>query len=207
MPMQVISHPVIQHELSVLRNRATPPPLFRAAVRRMSRVLAIEVTRDHPVEPMLIETPLEQTTGARLLDSYVLVPILRAGLGMVDGFLDILPQANVGHIGLKRNEETLQPLSYYANIPAAGSNASVLVLDPMLATGGSAKAALAYLQDQCEGRITYVSIVAAPKGIALLEHAFPDVDLYTCSVDRELNDRGYILPGLGDAGDRLYGTL
>lgn len=207
MPFTLISHPVIQHELTLLRDRATPPPTFRAILRRMSRILAIEVSRFLPVEPMLVDTPLEQCPGSRLAESIVLVPILRAGLGMVDGFLDILPQANVGHIGMKRNEETLQPVSYYANIPAAGVNAHVLVLDPMLATGGSALAAIQYLKERCEGRITFVSIVAAPPGADLLTSTFPELDVVTCSLDRVLNERGYILPGLGDAGDRLYGTL
>ena len=168
--------------------------------------MAYEVTRDLPVRTTKVSTPLESTRGAVIRHPIVLVPILRAGLGLVGGFVEVIPEARVGHIGLYRDEETLQPVDYYFKVPRNLGQALVLVLDPMLATGGSAVAAIKYLKDKGARWIRFISLVAAPQGVKLLKKAHPDVEIYTCALDRTLNDHGYILPGLGDAGDRMFGT-
>jgi uracil phosphoribosyltransferase len=202
----IISHPLIKRDLTLLRNKRTPSNLFRAILRRASMLIAYEVTRDLSLKKVSVETPLERTSGAVLADPVVLVPILRAGLGLVGGFVEVIPDARVGHIGLYRNEETLQPVDYYFKVPRNLKRALVLVLDPMLATGGSAVAAIHYLKNKGARRIRFVSLVAAPEGVRALSKAHPDVTIFSCALDRKLNRRGYILPGLGDAGDRIFGT-
>lgn len=201
-----IDHPLVKRDLSVLRDRKTPSNLFRAVLRRTSSLLAYEVTRDLSLRRRTIRTPLEQTAGFAVAQPVVLVPILRAGLGMVGGFVEVIPDARVGHIGLYRNEETLRPVDYYFKVPKHLAKAVVFVLDPMLATGGSGSAAVTYLKDRGARSIRFVSIVAAPQGVKTLRKDHPDIVIYTCALDRTLNRNGYILPGLGDAGDRLFGT-
>jgi uracil phosphoribosyltransferase len=202
----VIDHPVAQAALARLRDRSTPSEQFRMLLRRISFVMACEVSRSLATVRIRLRTPLESTSGVRLRDGVVLVPILRAGLGMVDGFLEVLPDAKVGHIGLARDEKTLKPETYYRKVPRSLKSAVTIVLDPMLATGGSARAAISELRNCGAGRISIASIVAAPEGVEAVRRADPDVKLFTCSVDRGLNRNGYILPGLGDAGDRSCGT-
>ncbi len=202
----LIDHPLVKRDLSVLRDRKTSNHVFRSTLRRIAAAMAFEVTRDLAVKPISVRTPLEKTEGYRLADDIVLVPILRAGLGLVDGFLDFLPDARVGHVGLYRNEKTLEPVDYYAKFPRTLAHSVVLLLDPMLATGGSGAAAIRFMKDKGANRIRFATLVAAPEGIARVLSAHPDVRVFTTAIDRELNDRGFILPGLGDAGDRLFGT-
>lgn len=204
--LKIITHPLIKRDLTLLRNRKTPSNLFRAILRRASILMAYEVTRDLPLKKVVVNTPLERTAGAVVADPVVLVPILRAGLGLVGGFVEVIPDARVGHIGLYRNEETLQPVDYYFKVPRNLKSALVLVLDPMLATGGSAVAAIAFLKKKGARKIRFVSLVAAPEGVRALSKAHPDVTMFSCALDRQLNQHGYILPGLGDAGDRIFGT-
>jgi uracil phosphoribosyltransferase len=201
-----IEHPLIKRDLTLLRDVRTPSNLFRSILRRAASLIAFEVTRDLRVRRVSVSTPLEKSTGHIVSDSIILVPILRAGLGLVGGFVEVLPDARVGHIGLYRDETTLKPIDYYLKFPRKLRDALVLVLDPMLATGGSAVAAVTLLKKKGARRIRFVSLVAAPEGVRLLSRAHPDVKVYTCSLDRQLNGRGYILPGLGDAGDRMFGT-
>lgn len=204
--LKMITHPLIKRDLTLLRNKRTPSNLFRAILRRASILMAYEVARDLPLKKVSVVTPLERTSGAVVADPIVLVPILRAGLGLVGGFVEVFPDARVGHIGLYRNEETLQPVDYYFKVPRNLRKALVLVLDPMLATGGSAVAAIDYLKKKGARKIRFVSLVAAPEGVRALSKAHPDVLIFSCALDRQLNRRGYILPGLGDAGDRIFGT-
>lgn len=204
--LKIIAHPLIKRDLTLLRNKRTPSNLFRAILRRASILMAYEVTRDLPLKTVSVMTPLERTSGAVVADPVVLVPILRAGLGLVGGFVEVIPDARVGHIGLYRNEETLQPVDYYFKVPRNLGKALVLVLDPMLATGGSAVAAIEYLKRKGARKIRFVSLVAAPEGVRALSKAHPDVLIFSCALDRKLNQQGYILPGLGDAGDRIFGT-
>jgi uracil phosphoribosyltransferase len=204
--LHLIDHPFVQRDVTVLRDRSTPSRQFRAVLRRTATLMAYEVTRDLPVRRTRVRTPLEVTRGAAVRDPIVLVPILRAGLGLVGGFVEVIPEARVGHIGLYRDEETLQPVDYYFKVPKHLGKALVLVLDPMLATGGSAAAAITFLKDKGARRIRFISLVAAPQGVRTLMKAHPDVAIYTCALDRTLNKQGYILPGLGDAGDRMFGT-
>ncbi|HXG38266.1 MAG TPA: uracil phosphoribosyltransferase [Bacteroidota bacterium] len=204
--LKIIAHPLIKRDLTLLRNKRTPSNLFRAILRRASILMAYEVTRDLPLKTVSVATPLERTSGAVVADPVVLVPILRAGLGLVGGFVEVIPDARVGHIGLYRNEETLQPVDYYFKVPRNLGKALVLVLDPMLATGGSAVAAIEYLKRKGARKIRFVSLVAAPEGVRALSKAHPDVLIFSCALDRKLNQQGYILPGLGDAGDRIFGT-
>lgn len=202
----LIDHPLVQRDLTLLRDRRTPNNLFRAILRRMSTLMAYEVTRDLRLKKVSIATPLEQTTGSVIEQPVVLVPILRAGLGLVGGFVEVLPNARVGHIGLFRDEQTLRPVDYYFKVPRNMKKALILVLDPMLATGGSGAAAVSYLKEKGARSIRFVSLVAAPEGVRTISSAHPDVKIYTCALDRTLNRKGYILPGLGDAGDRIFGT-
>lgn len=202
----VIDHPLVKRDLTVLRDRTTPGNLFRAVLRRTASLMAYEVTRDLKTRKKAIVTPLEKTRGYLVSQPVVLVPILRAGLGLVGGFVEVIPDAKVGHIGLFRNEETLQPVDYYFKVPKNLRQSIVFVLDPMLATGGSGTAAVRYLKDRGARTIRFVSVVAAPQGVRTLTKEHPDVIVYTCALDRTLNKRGYILPGLGDAGDRMFGT-
>jgi len=201
-----IDHPLVKRDLSILRDRRTRGNIFRAVLRRTSSLMAYEVTRDLLLRRTKIRTPLEATTGYTVAHPIVLVPILRAGLGMVGGFVEVIPDARVGHIGLYRNEETLQPVDYYFKVPKHLARSTVFVLDPMLATGGSGSAAVQYLKDRGARSIRFVSVVAAPQGVRFLHRNHPEIQIYTCALDRTLNRNGYILPGLGDAGDRMFGT-
>lgn len=202
----LINHPLVKRDLTLLRDRNTPSNLFRSILRRTASLMAYEVTRDLKVKTISVQTPLETTQGHVVIDSIILVPILRAGLGLVGGFVEVLPDARVGHIGLYRDEETLTPVDYYLKTPKNLKDALVLILDPMLATGGSGVAAVSFLKKKGAKRIRFVSLVAAPEGVKTLTRSHPDVKIYACALDRQLNSKGYILPGLGDAGDRIFGT-
>jgi len=207
--LTVIGHPLIQHKLTLLRDRRTGTKDFKQLVAEIAMLLAYEVTKYLPTEPVEIETPLERMVGRLVSDKKItLVPILRAGLGMVEGVSRLMPTARVGHIGLARDEESLQPVSYYAKLPPMGDrDHDFIVLDPMLATGGSALAAVTTLKASGARRIRFLCIVAAPQGVRRMLQGHPDVPVYTAALDRELNPAGFIVPGLGDAGDRLFGTL
>ncbi|HET7601120.1 MAG TPA: uracil phosphoribosyltransferase [Gemmatimonadales bacterium] len=205
--LTVLAHPLIQHKLTLLRDRRTSTRDFKQLVSEIAMLMAYEVTKDLPTEPVEIETPLERMTGRRVGGKKLtLVPILRAGLGMVDGIAQLIPSARVGHIGLARDHDTLKPVDYYFKIPADEEARDFFVLDPMLATGGSAVAAVTALRHAGAKRIRLLCIVAAPEGVREMERAHPDVPIYAAALDRQLDARGYILPGLGDAGDRLFGT-
>ena len=201
----VFDHPLIQHKTSIIRDKDTGVKDFRQLVREISMLMGYEVTRDLPLQDVEIETPLAKTTVKMLRDnSLALVPILRAGLGMVDGFLDLVPTARVGFVGLYRDPETHEPVEYYCKLPDDLDQRQVLVLDPMLATGGSAAAAVDFVKKRGGKRIAFVCLIAAPEGIEVLSNAHPDVNIYIAAKDSHLNDHAYIVPGLGDAGDRLY---
>ena len=202
----VIDHPLVKRDLTILRDKKTPNHQFRALLRRTASLMAYEVTRDLPIVTTEVQTPLEKTKGFKVEQPVVLVPILRAGLGLVGGFVEVLPSARVGHIGLYRDEETLKPVDYYFKVPKNLDKSLVLLLDPMLATGGSAATAITYLKKRGAHSIRLISLVAAPEGVRRVQKAHPGLKIYTCSLDRGLNSRGYILPGLGDAGDRMFGT-
>jgi uracil phosphoribosyltransferase len=204
--LTVIDHPLVKRDLTLLRDKNTPSNLFRAVLRRTASLMAYEVTRDLVTKKISVNTPLEKTIGYRIEDSVILVPILRAGLGLVGGFVEVLPNARVGHIGLYRDEETLKPVDYYLKLPRKLNRSLILVLDPMLATGGSGASAVTFLKKKGARKIRFVSLVAAPEGVRTLLKAHPDIKIFTCSLDRQLNNKGYILPGLGDAGDRIFGT-
>ena len=203
----ILDHPLVQHKVSLLRNKATGTKEFKELVSELATLLCYEATRDLPLEEVEIETPIavahtKVLSGRKL----ALVPILRAGLGMVDGMLTLLPAAKVGHIGLYRNEETLEPVEYYCKLPSDIAERDVIVLDPMLATGGSASAAITFLKQRGCHNIRLVNLIAAPEGIARVQKDHPDVNIYVAACDEKLNEHGYIVPGLGDAGDRLFGT-
>ncbi|GIU98610.1 MAG: uracil phosphoribosyltransferase [Actinomycetota bacterium] len=205
MSVTVVDHPLAEHLLTSLRDRATPPPVFRTLAKRLALALALEAIRDLPTTQVAVETPLERTTG-RVLGDLVAVPILRAGLGMLEAVTELFPEVAVGYIGLERDEASLQPQSYYRKLPPVDDR-HVLILDPMLATGGSGSAACDAVKEAgSPATIRFVCVVAAPEGVGRLQRDHPDVPIFTASLDRELNDRGYILPGLGDFGDRLFGT-
>jgi uracil phosphoribosyltransferase len=204
--LTIVNHPVILRDLTILRDRRTDNHLFRTTIRRMSSIMAFAATHDLRVTRRTVRTPLQSTKGHRLADSIVIIPVLRAGLGIVDGFLDFLPEARVGHVGLYRNEKTLQPVDYYSKFPRGLDRSLILLLDPMLATGGSACAAITFLKDKGARRIRLVVLVAAPEGARRVRREHPDVDIYAAVLDKKLNKLGYILPGLGDAGDRIFGT-
>ena len=199
-------HPLIQHKVGRLRSVDTPPLEFRRLVRELSTLLCYEATRDLKLKEIEITTPMELTTGSELHQQIGLVPILRAGLGMVDGLLDLLPLSQVWHIGLYRDERTLQPVEYYNKLPVAPTVKVCLVLDPMLATGGSAVATVDVLKRWGVGRIKFVGLLGAPEGVENMQKNHPEVPIYLAAVDEKLNDIGYIVPGLGDAGDRQFGT-
>lgn len=205
--LTVLDHPLIQHKLAILRDKDTTKAVFRALVDEIAMLMGYEVTKDLPLEDVEVETPLERMT-ARMVSGkkLTLVPILRAGLGMVEGLLRLMPSARVGHIGLYREHDTLMPVDYYFKIPPDASTRDFIVLDPMLATGGSAVEAVRRLTELGATHIRFACLVAAPEGIATFEAAWPEVPIFTAAIDRGLNDRGYIVPGLGDAGDRLFGT-
>ncbi len=203
----VLNHPLITHKLAILRDINTGTKEFRELVTEISTILVYEAMRDAKLEEATIETPLEKMeTGKLNEDNYAIVPIVRAGMGMVDGILNVIPNAKIGHIGLYRNEETFQPVEYYYKMPDGIDKREVLVIDPMLATGGSASATISRLKQDGVTKIKMLCIVAAPQGIKTLEEDHPDVKIFCATVDRELNENAYILPGLGDAGDRVYGT-
>jgi uracil phosphoribosyltransferase len=205
--LHVSSHPLVAHKLSILRDVSTEPKKFRELVRELTWLLGYEAMRDLTLQPRSVETPLEVLDGAELEPRVGLVPVLRAGLGMVDAMLELMPSAEVWHIGLYRDERSLKPVEYYNKLPDAATVQVCLILDPMLATGGSAAATVDILKAWGAARIKQVSLIAAPEGVATLSGAHPDVDIHVAAVDRELNDRGYIVPGLGDAGDRQFGTF
>jgi len=201
----VVDHPLAGHLLAQIRNRETSPPVFRTLAKRLALALTLEAIRDLPTERVDVETPLERTTG-RVLGELVAVPILRAGLGMLEAVTELFPEVAVGYIGLERDEASLQPQSYYRKLPPV-TGRHVLVLDPMLATGGSGSAACTALKEAgAPTSIRFVCVVAAPEGLARMQTDHPDVAIFTAAVDRQLDDHGYILPGLGDFGDRLFGT-
>ncbi len=205
--LRVVSHPLVQHKITILRDRSTPTKSFKELVEEIAMLMAYEATSDIPLEDVRVETPLESTVGHQLSGKKLtLVPILRAGLGMVDGIYRLVPNARIGHIGLYRNHDTLEPVDYYFKVPSDAAERDFFVLDPMLATGGSAVAAVTSLKRAGASRIRFLCLVAAPEGVATFTAAHPDVPVYTAALDRELNAQGYILPGLGDAGDRIFGT-
>jgi uracil phosphoribosyltransferase len=205
--LTVLSHPLIQHKLTILRDRHTTTRDFKQLVNEIATLMAYEVTKDLSTEPVTIETPLEPTEGRQVSGKKLtLVPILRAGLGMVEGIAQLIPSARVGHIGLYREHDTLKPVDYYFKIPADEIERDFFVLDPMLATGGSAVAAVGALKHAGARRIRFLCLVAAPEGVQRMLEAHPDVAIFAAALDRELSPVGYILPGLGDAGDRLFGT-
>ena len=203
----VVDHPVLADRLAVLRAADTTHGQFRQALYEASAILAVEAARELPLNEVSVQTPLEMTTGHRLPNEIAVVPVLRAGLGMVEGFLRLLPDARVGPLGMQRDEEELTPRDYYERLPSQLADAYVYLLDPMLATGGSAVHALDRLRQAGARRLALICLVAAPEGLAAVEAAHPDVAVWTAAVDRQLDERGYIRPGLGDAGDRVFGTL
>lgn len=203
----VFDHPLIKHKLTFIRDKNTGSKEFRELVTEVSMLMGYEVTRDFPLEEIEIETPLTKMKSEVISGKKVgLIPILRAGLGMVDGMLNLLPAARVGHIGLYRDPETLKPVEYYCKLPQDIEERELIVLDPMLATGGSAIAAIDFLKKKGANSIRLVCLIAAPEGVNAVTEAHPDVDIYVASLDEKLNDHAYIVPGLGDAGDRLFGT-
>lgn len=203
----VLNHPLITHKLGILRDIHTGTKEFRELIVEISTLLCYEATKDAKLEKTIIETPLEKMeTGKLNEDNYAIVPILRAGMGMLDGIINVIPNAKVGHIGLYRDEETFQPIEYYFKMPENVSQREVLIIDPMLATGGSASATISRLKEEGVKKIKLLCVVATPEGINLIEKDHPDVQIYCATVDRTLNESAYILPGLGDAGDRVYGT-
>ena len=202
----VIDHPVVQTKLTELRDFTADHRKFRALLDEIGSLMVYEVTRDWPTRPQPVQTPLERTTGQVLARRVTLVPILRAGLGMADGVLRLLPEARLGHLGVYRDEKTLEPVSYYQKLPPDIAQTEVLLIDPMLATGGSGTAAVTFLKNAGVTGMKFVCLVAAPEGIQTLHRHHPEVPIYCAAIDRQLNEKGYILPGLGDAGDRIFGT-
>lgn len=202
----ILSHPVIQTKLTELRDYTADHRKFRELLNEIAGLMVYEVTRDWPVMPKPVQTPLERTTGQVLARQVTLVPILRAGLGMSDGVLRLLSEARMGHLGVYRDEKTLEPVSYYHKLPPDVAETEVLLIDPMLATGGSGSAAITFLKRAGVSSMKFVCLVAAPEGIEAVHRLHPEVPIYCAAVDRQLNEKGYILPGLGDAGDRIFGT-
>ncbi len=204
---QVIDHPLIQHKLTIIRDKDCGTKVFREVVGEIANLMAYEVSRDMPLEDIEIETPMQKSVQKTLSGKKVaIVPILRAGIGMVDGILELIPAAKVGHIGLFRDEETLEPHEYFFKMPEDIDSRQLFIVDPMLATGGSAIMAIDSLKKRGASNMKFVCLVAAPEGVKALQDAHPDVDIYTAALDDHLNEHGYIVPGLGDAGDRLFGT-
>ncbi|MGI6392809.1 MAG: uracil phosphoribosyltransferase [Candidatus Izemoplasmatales bacterium] len=201
-----INHPLIDHKMAIIRNKHTDTKTFRENVNEVCSLVAYEITRDLMTKTVEVETPIAATSCKILAKDVVIVPILRAGLGMVDGIHNVIPTAKIGHIGLYRDEETLQPHTYYAKFPKVLPNAQIMIVDPMLATGGSAVAAVDLIKKAGGKDIRFVGLVGCPEGIAMLHEHHPDVDIYLVAVDERLNEIGYIVPGLGDCGDRLFGT-
>jgi uracil phosphoribosyltransferase len=204
--LHVSQHPAVRHKLGILRDVATEPKKFREVVRELSWLLGYEALADARTRPLEIRTPIEPMAAEELADRIGLIPILRAGLGMVDAMLELMPTAEVWHLGLFRDERTLRPVEYYNKLPDSATVDLCLILDPMLATGGSATAAIEVLKRWGAVRIKLVNLIAAPEGVDAVSRAHPDVEIYTAALDRQLNEKGYIMPGLGDAGDRQFGT-
>ncbi|WP_295857884.1 uracil phosphoribosyltransferase [uncultured Oscillibacter sp.] len=205
--IHILNHPLLQHKLTILRNKDTSTKDFRELVSEIAMLMTYEATRDLPLEDVTVETPVAPGTFKTISGKKLaIVPILRAGLGMVDGVLKMIPAARVGHIGLFRDPETLEPVKYYCKMPADIAERDVIIVDPMLATGGSASAAIGFMKEYGCKHIKLMDVLAAPEGIARIEKEHPDVDVYVAAVDDHLNDHGYIVPGLGDAGDRIFGT-
>ena len=205
--LHVFDHPLIQHKLSILRDKNTSVKEFRELVGEIAMLMCYEATRDLPLEDVEIETPVAKATVKRLAGKKLaIVPILRAGLGMVDGMVSMMPNAKVGHIGLFRDPETLEPVKYYYKMPPDIEERDVIVVDPMLATGGSASAAIQFLKDDGVKHIKLMCIIGAPEGVQRMQEDHPDVDIFVAALDERLNEHGYIVPGLGDAGDRIFGT-
>lgn len=207
MQIHVVDHPLIKEKMTRLRDKNTQPKDFRQLLDQIAQLLLFEVTRDLPVRHKKVTTPLAETTGYELdVSGITVVPILRAGLGFLDAVMDLVPEAKVGHIGLTRDEETLQPIKYYCKMPK-DKDAEIILIDPMLATGGSAEAAITMLKQDGYKHFRSMCLVAAPEGVALVNRSHPEVPIYTAALDDHLNENGYIVPGLGDAGDRVFGTL
>jgi uracil phosphoribosyltransferase len=204
--LTIVTHPLIQRDVTILRDKKTSNAQVRATLSRIAGMMAFQVTKDFALTSFAVTTPMAKTKGFKLRESVVVVPVLRAGLGMVEGFLDVLPEARVGHVGLYRDETTLRPVDYYSKFPRQLSKSLVILIDPMLATGGSAAAALSFLKQKGAKNIRVVCLVAAPEGVRVVTRRHPEVPIFCACLDRSLNARGYILPGLGDAGDRIFGT-
>jgi len=204
--LTIVDHPLLKRDVSILRNRRTPHGVFREKLSDAAAILAYEALRETTLESYPLDTPLESTVGFRIAEEIIVVPILRAGLGMVDGFVRFIPTARIGHLGMYRDEMTHLPVDYYSNIPGGIDTARVFVVDPMLATGGSSVGAIDHLKARGACRFTFVCLVAAPEGVRALHCKHPDVRIITATLDRELDENAYIRPGLGDAGDRIFGT-
>lgn len=205
---QIIDHPLVQHKLHILRDKNTSTKDFRELVTELAVFEGYEAMRDLPLEDVEVETPLEKTTCKQIAGKKIaIIPILRAGLGMVDGILTLVPSARVGHVGMYRDPKTLKPVEYYCKLPGDVAERTLIVVDPMLATGGSSSAALSLLKEKGAKHIILMCLVAAPEGVRVINHDHPDVPLYVAAIDEKLNEKGYIVPGLGDAGDRIFGTL
>ena len=205
--VHILDHPLIRHKLAIIRNKETDTKQFREVIKELATLMAYESFKDVPTQEIEVETPLEKVTQTIVKEnSIAIVPILRAGLGMVDGILSLFPAAKVGHIGLYRNEETLEPQEYYCKLPSGIEEKVVMLVDPMLATGGSAVDAITMLKKRGCKKIKFMAIIAAPQGVEKVSKAHPDVEIFVSTLDRTLNEHGYILPGLGDAGDRIFGT-
>ncbi|MBR3841018.1 MAG: uracil phosphoribosyltransferase [Erysipelotrichales bacterium] len=204
--LTVLKHPLITHKLAIMRNQETGTKDFRQNLNEIGGLMVYEISRDLPTEPITVQTPVEKCVTERISKDIVLVPILRAGLGMVDGIANLIPTVKIGHIGLYRDEETLEPHEYFCKMPTNSKNAVVYVVDPMLATGGSAAAAITLLKKRGINNIKLVCLVGVPEGVKRIEDEHPDVDIYLAALDEKLNEKGYIVPGLGDAGDRIFGT-
>lgn len=202
----ISEHPLIQHKMSMLRDKNTSTKEFRELVNEITKLLTYEATRELPVEDTTVETPVAEAQCKKITKDIVVVPILRAGLGMVDGFHDLIPSSKIGHIGLYRDPDTLTPVEYYCKVPKNLEESKVFLLDPMLATGKTAEAAIEFLKERGAKNVTMLCVIAAPEGVKTVQKAFDDVDVYTAAYDVKLNEKGYIVPGLGDAGDRIFGT-
>jgi uracil phosphoribosyltransferase len=205
--LTVIDNPLIKRDITYLRDEETKEYQFRLALKRIAYILASEVSKNFEVIEVPVKTPLEETTGHKIKKDVILVPILRAGLSLVEAFIEMIPYAKVGHIGLQRDEKTFQPVEYYYKAPKNLGASTVIILDPMLATGGSASVAAEFLKKRGATEIIMANLIAAPEGVKRMEHEHPDIKIYTAQLDRELNETAYIVPGLGDAGDRTFGTL
>lgn len=204
--VNVIEHPLIQERLTVLRHHITPAPEFRRLLTEIGELMLYEILREISTETITVQTPLEKTTGLRLKNTIHLITILRAGIAMTEGMARLLPEAHIGHLGIYRNEQTLQPVVYYSKLPTFAPQDWVILVDPMLATGGSVAVGLGILRKAGASNLFIATLIAAPEGLAMVRKNFPEVPIYTTAVDRQLNDKGYILPGLGDAGDRQFNT-